>query len=50
MRPTLQAAGLLVLLCTLAACATSSAPGHESQKDPGTDLAAYRSFAPRARS
>lgn len=45
MRPTLQAAGLLVLLCTLAACATSSAPGHESQKDPGTDLAAYRSFA-----
>ncbi|QOJ31031.1 MAG: DUF4136 domain-containing protein [Gammaproteobacteria bacterium] len=45
MRLTRYAVGSLVVLCTLAACATGSSPRHESQRDAGTDFAAYRSFA-----
>lgn len=34
-----------ILAClVLAACATTSAPERQSQSDPGTDLAAYRTF------
>lgn len=34
----------LILVVSLAGCATTSAPEHQSQSDPGTNLAAYRTF------
>jgi hypothetical protein len=40
----LNAVVSLTLVAVLAACATTSAPERQSQTDPNTNLAAYRSF------
>lgn len=45
MHAVVRPAVLAVLAAALAGCATTSAPERRSMKDPGTDFAAYRTFA-----